>query len=63
MKLIYMKAHELHELIKKKEIKAEEIAAEHIERIKEADREINAFITFKPDEIIGNAKKIDKYIA
>ena len=58
-----MKAHELHELIKKKEIKAEEIAAEHIERIKEADREINAFITFKPDEIIGNAKKIDKYIA
>ncbi len=58
-----MKAHELHELIKKKEIKAEDIARAHIERIEETDRNINAFITFKPGEIIENAKKIDRYIS
>ena len=58
-----MKAHELHELIKKKEIKIEDIAGAYIDRIEEADKVINAFITFKPEEIVKNAKRIDRYIS
>jgi len=63
LNLFYKKAHELHEMIKKKEIKVEDIARAYIERIDKADKEINAFITFEPAAIIENAKEIDKYIA
>ena len=63
MDLIFKSAHELHDLIKSKEVSVLDIANSFIKRIKSVDNKINAYITFDENQVINNAKLIDEYIA
>jgi len=60
MSLTSLSATELSTLIKKKEIKAEEIILAYLERIQEREKEISAFITVLEERALFSAKKIDK---
>ncbi|MEW6607492.1 MAG: Asp-tRNA(Asn)/Glu-tRNA(Gln) amidotransferase subunit GatA [bacterium] len=61
--LAFLTAHEIHNLLKSKEITSVEVTESVIGRIEALDSKINAYITTCFDEAIEQAKEIDKKIA
>ena len=59
MNIIELTAHELQEKIKSKELTIIEIVEAYIERIKEKEPQIEAFITMQLEEALEKAKKLD----
>jgi len=55
-----MNVKEIVESIKSKRIRAKEVVEECFSRIKEKEKEINAFITLFEEEAISWAEEIDK---
>jgi aspartyl-tRNA(Asn)/glutamyl-tRNA(Gln) amidotransferase subunit A len=60
--LYKLKAHDLHNLLLKKEITAKELVESVIEHIEREDKKINAYITKTYDYAISIANKVDKKI-
>lgn len=56
-------AHEIRDLIRKKEVSSVEITKNIINRIENIDDKIGAFISSYPDEALKSAQKIDERIA
>ncbi|MHB1646559.1 MAG: amidase family protein [bacterium] len=54
--------HELHELLKNKEIKSADITNYYIEKIKKTDSVINSYISLDSEGAAEEADKADKYI-
>lgn len=51
---------ELHKKLVNKEISALEVAGQYIERIKEKDKDISAYLSLEEENIIASAKKADE---
>ncbi|MCX7904513.1 MAG: Asp-tRNA(Asn)/Glu-tRNA(Gln) amidotransferase subunit GatA [Caloramator sp.] len=62
MRMHYLSAHEIRDLIRKKEVTAEEVTIKTLERIKEVDDKVNAYLEVFEDAV-DSAKEIDKKIA
>ena len=62
MKLYTLTVHELHDLMSKKEITAEETVLSVLERINKKEPDIQSFITVTADEAIKQAKAVDAKI-
>lgn len=62
-KLYELTAHELHDLIKTKQVSAVEVARSHIERIEAVDDRVKAFITVTPEAALKEAERVDRDIA
>ena len=62
MDLINLSAHELNNLIRRKEISAHDIALAYSQQIENVDEKINAFITFRKEDFLSKAREIDEYI-
>jgi len=60
MSFTSLSATKLCALIKKKEIKAEEIILAYLERIKEQEKDLSAFLTVLEEKALASAKKIDR---
>jgi aspartyl-tRNA(Asn)/glutamyl-tRNA(Gln) amidotransferase subunit A len=56
-------AHEIHDLLVKKEVTCEEITKSIIQRIDDVDPKVNAFITKTEDLALEQAKKVDEKIS
>ncbi|MDF2505134.1 amidase, partial [Clostridium sp.] len=63
MELHKLKAHELKDLIKDKEIKVEEVTNAFLNRIDKTDKEIGAYLYKAQEESIEEAKKLDEKIS
>ncbi len=63
MKLNELTAHELHDLIVAKKTSAFEVAEAVLKRIGEVEKKVNAYVIVMEEEILREAKKIDKAIA
>lgn len=63
MKLEEFTCHEIHNLLKSKEVTSLEVTQSVIKRIEALDLKIHAFITTCFDEAIEQAKEVDKKIA
>lgn len=62
MKLYKLKAHELKDMISKKEVKVEEVTNSFINRIDEVDERVNAFLYVAKEEALTAARELDKKI-
>ena len=62
MNIVELTVHELQEKIKNKELTITQIVEAYIERIKEKEPKIEAFITLQLEEALNQAKKIDEEI-
>ncbi|ADQ46736.1 glutamyl-tRNA(Gln) amidotransferase, A subunit [Caldicellulosiruptor kronotskyensis 2002] len=60
--LYKLTAHEAIELIKKKEVKCQEVVESVLERIKQVEDKVKSYITITEQEALENAKKIDEKI-
>jgi len=56
-------AHELSDLIKNRDIKAEEVAAAHFDRIDSVDSKVGAYLYLAKAEALEKARELDKKIA
>lgn len=56
-------AHELKDLINKKEVKVEEVTQAYLDRINEVDKDLGAFLYVAEKEAIDNAKLLDEKIS
>jgi aspartyl-tRNA(Asn)/glutamyl-tRNA(Gln) amidotransferase subunit A len=63
MELFELTIHELHELLRKKEVSSVEATRSFLDRIGAVDRDINAFITVTPEEALEQAAAADRRIA
>ena len=63
MKLNELTAHEIHSLLKRKEISIVEVVKATLTRIDEVDNSLNAFITVNGEEALRQAEKIDQEIS
>ncbi|WP_072869934.1 Asp-tRNA(Asn)/Glu-tRNA(Gln) amidotransferase subunit GatA [Desulfofundulus thermosubterraneus] len=63
MELYYLTAHELHDLLVKKEISAEEICRAVFDRIDAVEDKIKAYVTLTRDKAFARAREIDRKIA
>lgn len=63
MELHKLKAHELKDLIKNKEVKVEEVTKSFLNRIDETDDKIGAYLYKAEEEALSGAKKLDERIA
>ena len=63
MKFYEQPIHTLHDLRIKKEIKTQEIVESILDRIQKVENQINAYIYLCGDEVIENAKAVDRKIA
>ncbi len=63
MELYYLTAHELHDLLVKKEISAEEICRAVFDRIDAVEDKIKAYVTLTRDRAFARAREIDRKIA
>ncbi len=63
MKLYEKTAHELSEMLSKKEISSVELTKAQLERIDEVENKIEGYITLMGDEAIKKAEEIDKKIS
>ncbi|AJA47439.1 glutamyl-tRNA(Gln) amidotransferase subunit A 1 [Clostridium pasteurianum DSM 525 = ATCC 6013] len=63
MELHKLKAHELKDLIKNKEVKVEEVTNSFLNRIDETDDKIGAYLYKAEEEALSEAKKLDERIA
>jgi len=61
--LYKLTAHEAIELIKKKEVKCQEVVESVFERIKQVEDKVKSYITITGEQALENAKKIDEKIA
>lgn len=61
--LYKLTAHEAIDLIKKKEVKCQEVVESVLERIKQVEDKVKSYITITEEEALENAKKIDEKIA
>ncbi|AZT91010.1 Asp-tRNA(Asn)/Glu-tRNA(Gln) amidotransferase subunit GatA [Caldicellulosiruptor changbaiensis] len=61
--LYKLTAHEAIELIKKKEVKCQEIVESVLERIRQVEDKVKSYITITEEQALENAKKIDEKIA
>ncbi|WP_039765328.1 Asp-tRNA(Asn)/Glu-tRNA(Gln) amidotransferase subunit GatA [Caldicellulosiruptor sp. F32] len=61
--LYRLTAHEAIDLIKKKEVKCQEVVESVLERIKQVEDKVKSYITITEQEALENAKKIDEKIA
>lgn len=62
MKLHDITIHELHESLKKREIKSRDIVESVLNRIQEKDESIKAYVTVKTEEALKTADEADKII-
>ncbi len=62
MELLGKPAHELHLLLKNKEISSEELTKATLAHIREKDKSLNAYVTLLSDEALSFAEKIDGWI-
>ena len=62
MNIVELTVHELQEKIKNKELTITQIVEAYIERIKEKEPKIEAFINLQLEEALNQAKKIDEEI-
>jgi aspartyl-tRNA(Asn)/glutamyl-tRNA(Gln) amidotransferase subunit A len=63
MSLNQMTAHELHELLLKKEISAEEITNSVYKRIDDVEGKVKSYITLTKEQALATARNVDKQIA
>lgn len=56
-------AHELSDLIKNRDIKAEDVAASHFDRIDSVDSKVGAYLYLAKAEALEKARELDKKIA
>ncbi|PRR79074.1 Glutamyl-tRNA(Gln) amidotransferase subunit A [Clostridium liquoris] len=63
MELYNLTAHELKDMIKKKEVKVEEVARNYVNRIEKLDPKLGAFLYTGKEEALTMAKKADEKIA
>ena len=63
MKLYQLTAHQIHKLLKKKEVTSCEVTEAVISRIEEVEPSINAYVTSTFDLALGQAKRVDEKIA
>jgi aspartyl-tRNA(Asn)/glutamyl-tRNA(Gln) amidotransferase subunit A len=63
LELYYLTAHELHDLLVKKEISAEEICRAVFDRIDAVEDKIKAYVTLTRDRAFARAREIDRKIA
>jgi len=61
--LYRLTAHEAIDLIKKKEVKCQEVVQSVLDRIEQVEDKVKAYITITKEEALENAKKIDEKIA
>lgn len=59
----YITAHELGELLRKKEVSAREICLSFFDRIQEVEHGLKAFITLNRDNALERARAVDQKIA
>lgn len=62
MEIIDLTVHELQEKLKSKEITIEEVTKAYVNRIKEKEGDVQAFVTTLEDEAVEQAKSIQKDI-
>lgn len=62
MELSQKTAHELQELIQKKEVKATEVAESIYQRIRTVEPAINAFVTLAEEKALEAAKEVDRLL-
>ena len=62
MKLSELTAHQIHDLLVKKEIRASEVTEAILRRIDEVEEKINAYVTVRREEALSQAEEIDKKI-
>jgi aspartyl-tRNA(Asn)/glutamyl-tRNA(Gln) amidotransferase subunit A len=61
---LYQKtAHELHDLLVKKEIKASEIVASVYQRVKAVDPQVRSYVTLAEETALAQAKAVDALLA
>lgn len=58
--LVGLTAHELYNLLAKKEVSSEELVKEHLARIEKVEDKIKAFVTITEKEALEQARKIDE---
>lgn len=63
MELHKLKAHEIKELINKKEVKIEEVTVSFLNRIESTDEKLGAYLYVAKEEALKNAKELDGKIA
>jgi aspartyl-tRNA(Asn)/glutamyl-tRNA(Gln) amidotransferase subunit A len=63
MKLTDLTITQAHQGLKKKEFSALELCKAYLDKIKERDREIFAFLTINAEKALSQAKKIDDFIS
>ncbi|ACD51059.1 Asp-tRNA(Asn)/Glu-tRNA(Gln) amidotransferase subunit GatA [Clostridium botulinum] len=57
------KAHELKDLISKKEVSVEEVTKAHLENVKNIDAKVNAFLYIAEEEALNDAKALDEKLS
>ena len=62
MEIIDLTVHELQEKLKNKEITVEEITKAYVDRIKEKEGDVQAFVNILTDEALEQSKAIQKDI-
>ncbi|WP_031515531.1 Asp-tRNA(Asn)/Glu-tRNA(Gln) amidotransferase subunit GatA [Desulfofalx alkaliphila] len=63
MSLHAMTVHQLHELLVKREVSAEEITKAVFERIDQVENKVKAYITLTKEEAIERARQVDRRMA
>ena len=63
MRLYEKPAHELHEMLVKKEITSVELTEDVLSRIDEVEGEVKAYLTITREEALAQAKAVDEKIA
>lgn len=62
MDITRLTAMEIREKIKNKELSSQEVVKAHLDRIKEVEKDLNAFITITEEEALKAAKRVDEKI-
>ncbi|NLY66405.1 MAG: Asp-tRNA(Asn)/Glu-tRNA(Gln) amidotransferase subunit GatA [Tissierellia bacterium] len=62
MDITRLTAEEIREKIEKKEVSALEVTRAHLDRIREIDGDLNAFITITEEEALEAAKRVDQKV-
>jgi aspartyl-tRNA(Asn)/glutamyl-tRNA(Gln) amidotransferase subunit A len=62
LQLFRLPAHELHDLLLKKEISAEELSKAAFERIESVEEKVRAFITLTKEQALERARAVDEQI-
>ncbi len=63
MDLTALTTDQIHDLLIRKEVSAEELVRAHLERIEQKDKELRAYLTLTPERAFAQAKKVDHQLA